>query len=149
MNITTNAKAQRVTTEGLSKNQNFNNAGGIAKGFDVFNYAENGGEKQCQKCNPPLHKLNGAIKLCANCESEQKQTVTTFFNNFRRHHKVIKLDRYCFACSSPKSEAMMSNQLQICRICADKLKSKGATAQNNFIARTLNNIHKKLKGAIV
>ncbi len=149
MNVTENAKAQRVTTEGLSRNQNQINAGGIEKHFDVFNYAENGNEKQCLKCNPPLHKLNGAIKLCANCEAERQETATAFFENFRRYRRVVRLDCYCFACNSPKSKAMMSKVLPICRGCAGELKLKGATAKNNFIARTLNNFHKKLKGATV
>ncbi len=149
MNVTENAKAQRVTTEGLSKNQNFNNAGCIAKLFDVFDSTENGNEKQCYKCSPPLSEPRGKAKLCPNCEAEAKQTATAFFDNFRRHRTVYKLNRYCFSCSEWKTEAVMSKQLQICRICAGELKTRGATARSNFIARTLNNFHKKLKEAIV
>ena len=137
-------KAGTGTTVASFGNQSF--AGGKQKAFDVFNYAENGNEKQCLKCNPPLHKLNGAIKLCANCEAERQETATAFFENFRRYRRVVSLDCYCFACNSPKSKAMMSKVLPICRGCAGELKSKGATAKNNFIARTLNNFHKKLKG---
>jgi len=144
-----NKKAQRVTTEGLSRNQNQINAGGIEKHFDVFNYAENGNEKQCQKCNPPLHKPSGAMKFCQNCEAEAEQTAQTFFSNFKKHRTIKKLDCRCGYCSKPKTAAMMSKRLPICRICENDLKSKGATAQNLFIARTLNNIHKKLKEAIV
>lgn len=142
-------KTQRVTTEGLSKNRNFNNAGSIAKCFDIFDFTEKRQEIQCQKCNPLISKPSGAVKLCANCEAESKETATVFFDNFRQHRRIIKLNRYCFACSSPKSEAMMSKVLPICSGCAGELRAKGATARNNFIARTLNNFHKKLKGAVV
>ncbi len=51
-----NKKAQRVTTEGLSRNQNFIIAGGKSKGFDGFNYAENTLKMQvvCDECAVPL-----------------------------------------------------------------------------------------------
>ena len=125
------------------------NAGAINKCFSISDSTENSQKTQCFKCNPPLHKPSGAMKLCPNCEAEAQQTATAFFDNFRRHRTVYKLDRYCFACNSPKSKAMMSKVLPICRGCAGELKLKGATAKNNFIARTLNNFHKKLKGATV
>ncbi len=141
-----NEQNKRSATNAPSKPKIYINAGADNKCFGISDSTETAQKMQCFKCNPPLHKPPGAMKLCPNCEAEAEQTAITFFDNFRYHHKVIKLDRYCFACSSPKSEAMMSNQLQICRICADKLKSKGATAQNNFIAHALNNFHKKLKG---
>ncbi len=122
---------------------------GKFKGFDVFDSIENPQKIQCQKCNPTISKPHNPAKLCENCEAEQEQTATTFFDNFRRHRKVIKLDCFCFACGTPKSKSMMSKVLPICRTCAGELKTKGATAQSNFIARTLNNFHKKLKEVIV
>ncbi|MDQ3748663.1 MAG: hypothetical protein M3367_06585 [Acidobacteriota bacterium] len=122
---------------------------GKFNGFDVFNHTENSEKIQCDKCKPKNSKPSGVIKLCANCEAERKETATVFFDNFRRHCRVIKLDRFCFSCDTPKSSAMMSKVLPICRGCAGELKIKGATARNNFIARTLNNFHRKLKGAIV
>jgi len=122
---------------------------GNSNGLSVFDYAENNDKKQCNLCNPPISRPRGATELCANCEAEQKQSATNFFDNFRRHRKVIKLDRYCFACATPKSEARMSKIVPICRICAGELQAKGATAQNNFIARAVNNFHKKLKAVTI
>ncbi len=131
------------------KPKTYINVGTDNKCFGISDSTENTQKIQCQKCNPPLNKPPGATELCANCEAEEKQTATAFFDNFRRHRTVYKLNRYCFSCSEWKTEAMMSKQLQICRICAGELKTRGATARSNFIARTLNNFHKKLKEAIV
>ncbi len=140
------ADRKACATNTGSKPKIYINAGAISNAFGISDSTENAQKMQCFKCNPPLHKPPGAMKLCPNCEAEAEQTAIAFFDNFRRHRTVYKLNRYCFSCSEWKTEAMMSKQLQICRICADKLKSKGATAQNNFIAHALNNFHKKLKG---
>lgn len=134
--------------EGI-QSKNLITFGGNQNGFDISNNIENPEKIQCSKCSPPLSKPRGEIRLCGDCQAEAAQTATAFFDNFRQHHKVIVLDRFCFACNTAKSSAMMSKVLPICRGCAGELKLKGATAKNNFIARTLNNFHKKLKGAIV
>ncbi len=132
-------------------NQKVIHAGGISKPFDVLNSNQHRSETQvfCDKCNPTTSKPNGVMKLCANCEAERQETATAFYDNFRRYRRIVKLDRHCFACNSPKSSAKMSKFLPICRGCAGELKLKGATARSNFIARTLNNFHKKLKEVTV
>jgi hypothetical protein len=122
-------------------------AGGKSKGFDVFNSTENTTKIQCHKCSPPLSKVQGEVRLCAECRAESAQTAQAFFDNFRRHRKTIKLDCYCYACDTPKSSAMMSRLIPICRKCAGELKAKGATAQSNFMSRATNNFLKGLKRA--
>lgn len=122
---------------------------GDSNGLSAFDSTQNHKNLQCGKCNPPIYKRSGAIKLCANCEAEAAQTAAAFFDNFRQHRKVTRLDCYCFACSTPKSSAVMSKVLPICRCCAGELKSKNATAKNKIIALTLNNFLKKLKGGAV
>jgi hypothetical protein len=118
---------------------------GHSNGFTVSNIAENAEKLQCESCNPTMHKPSGDLKLCADCETKTEQAAIGFFSNFRRHRKIVRLDCYCFACCSPKSAAMMSKRLPICRTCASEVQSKGVIAQSNFIARTLNNFHKKLR----
>jgi hypothetical protein len=148
MNIAENAKAPRVTTEGLSENQNQINAGGIEKSFDVFHDTETAAKLQCLKCNPPLVKPHGAPKLCPSCQIETDQTTEMFFNNFKRHRRIYKLDCLCFGCKARKTSAMMSKIFSTCRCCADELKAKGATAQSNFISRATNNFFRELKRAV-
>lgn len=132
----------------LSRNQNQINASGIEKHFDVFNYAENGNEKQCYKCSPPLSEPRGKAKLCPNCEAEQKQAAITFFDNFRRHRKIVRLDCWCYSCNQPKSSAMMSKSLPICRLCANEMKTKGVTAQNNFVEKVKASVGRRLKAVV-
>ncbi len=40
----------------------------------------------------------------------------------------------------------MCKKTPICRLCAGELKTKGATAQNNFVERVKANVGKFLKG---
>lgn len=142
-------KTGTVATVTSFKPKIYINAGANNKCFSISDSTENTKKIQCQKCNPPLNKPPGATELCANCEAEEKQTAQTFFNNFKKHRTIKKIDCRCDHCNKPKAATMMSKRLPICRICENDLKSKGATAQNLFIARTLNNIHRKLKEAIV
>ncbi len=67
MNMTENAKAQRVRTEGLSGNQNQINAGGISKRFDVFNYRKNASPSQCQRCGSDYMKF-AVNNFCQDCQ---------------------------------------------------------------------------------
>ncbi len=106
------ADRKACATNTGSKPKIYINAGAISNAFGISDSTENAQKMQCFKCNPPLHKPPGAMKLCPNCEAEAEQMAITFFDNFRYHHKVIKLDRYCFACSSPKSEALTSEQFR-------------------------------------
>ncbi len=121
------------------------NAGADNKCFGISDSTENVEKVQCQKCNPPLSKLRGAFRPCADCRNETERTATAFFDNFRRHRKVIPLDRFCDNCEKPKTSAMMSKRFSICRQCADKLKTTTGAAHNRIIAQILNNIHKRLK----
>ncbi len=139
-------KSVPVTSRNTFDTNQIERLSGNSNGLSAFDSTQNSKDLQCEICNPPLHKPRGAMKFCQNCEAEAEQTATAFFDNFRRHRTVYKLNRYCFSCSEWKTEAVMSKQLQICRICAGELKTRGATARSNFIARTLNNFHKKLKG---
>ncbi len=130
--------------EGIQSKLNLT-LGGKFNGFDVFNHTENSEKIQCPKCNPPLSKPRGEIRLCGGCQAEAAQTATAFFDNFRQHRKVIRLDCYCFACNTPKSAAVMSKILPICRSCANELKAKSETARNNFVERVKASVGRRLK----
>ncbi len=82
MNMTENAKAPRVTTEGLSENQNQINAGGIEKRFDGFDNTENPQKIQCQKCNPSFSESCGATEFCAKCQLTTSERKIYFWKTF-------------------------------------------------------------------
>ena len=146
MNITENAKAPRVTTEGLSKNQNFINAGGISKGFDVSDYAENHDNSQCQICCPPVQISRGAAKLCADCTSSGERLAEGLFEHLKQNRKVIKLRR-CFACNGCFSPSKFSQFYGICKNCLSN-RDEPESARRKFAARAINNISKILRGAM-
>ncbi len=72
MNSIENAKAPRVTTEGLSVNQNqISFAGGKGKRFDVFNYkqfARFGQSIKCRKCQSDYMKFSSIDGYCQDCQ---------------------------------------------------------------------------------
>ncbi len=131
-----------------SKPKIYINAGANNKCFGISDSIENAQKIQCCKCNPPLSEPRGKAKLCPNCEAEQKQTAITFFDNFRRHRKIVRLDCWCYSCNQPKSSAMMSKSLPICRLCANEMKIKGATAQNNFVEKVKASVGRRLKAVV-
>ncbi len=125
-------------------------AGGNQSDF-VFDCRENHQQNQaikCDLCNPSLEKPRGAAKLCPKCEVDRERTAQTFFENFKKHGRVYKLDCFCFACNSRKTSAMMAKIIPICRKCADELKTKGTIAQSNFISRATNNFLREIKKAV-
>jgi len=144
-----NEQNKRSVRSAPSKPKNYINAGANNKHFGISDSTENAQKIQCQNCNPPLNKPPGATELCVNCEAEQKQTAITFFDNFRRHRKIVRLDCWCYSCNQPKSSAMMSKSLPICRLCANEMKTKGATAQNNFVEKVKASVGRRLKAVVL
>ncbi len=71
MNLSESAKAQRVATEGLSKNQNQIHAGGIEKRFDVFHYRQfdRFGQSKCRKCGSDYMRFS-VDGYCQNCQQK-------------------------------------------------------------------------------
>ncbi len=146
MKITENAKAHRVMAEGLSRNQNFNNAGGIAKDFDVFDSTENRDKKQCDLCNPPTSKPSGKAKLCPNCAANREQLETGIFQHLKQNRKVIRLQK-CFACNKCFALTKFSQYFGICKKCLGN-RDEPIPMRRKFAARALNNIQKVLQGAM-
>jgi recombinational DNA repair protein (RecF pathway) len=67
--------------------------------------------------------------------------------HLKRNKKIVRL-HICFGCGKPKTPAKFSIYYGVCKSCLQEAKNKGKTAQSNFISRTINNFHKKLRGAL-
>jgi hypothetical protein len=67
--------------------------------------------------------------------------------HLRRNKKIVRT-QICLGCGKPKAPAKFSVFYGVCKSCLQEAKAKGKTAQSNFIARTVNNLHKNLRGAL-
>jgi ribosomal protein L37AE/L43A len=135
------------TREGIESKLNLT-LDGKFKGFDVFNHNENVPKTQCSLCNPTLSKPCGAARLCPTCESAQEKRKAELTEMLTTPPTVKRLDRRCFACNRGLTPSRMASGSIICRPCADELRTKGATAQNNFVEKVKANVGRFLKGVV-
>ncbi len=148
MNTRTNEKAPRRTTaKAFESNLNLTFDGKF-KGFDVFNHNENVPKTQCSLCHPTLSKPCGVARLCPTCESAQEKRKAELTEMLTTPPTVRRLDRRCFACNRGLTPSRMASGSIICRPCADELRTKGATAQNNFVEKVKANVGRFLKGVV-
>jgi len=148
MNIQTNEKAAAgAIRNGSESNLNLT-LDGKFKGFDVFNYAEGATKTQCCLCHPTLSKPCGVVRLCPTCESAQEKRKVELTEMLTTPLAVRRLDRRCFACNRGLTLSRMASGSIICRPCVDELRTKGATAQNNFVEKVKANVGRFLKGVV-
>ncbi len=140
--ISQNEKSVSGATENTLNENRFNALGGDSNGLSVFDYAESPEKLQCPLCCPTV---SGAAKLCPDCQAEQDRRRGEIVQLFTTPFKVIKLTARCFSCNRGMSAARMSSGRVICRTCADELKTKGATARNNFVEKVKANVGRFLK----
>ena len=135
-----------TTREGFESSLK-NTFSGKFQGFDISDFTENTKKSQCLRCNPPFVKPRGAAKFCADCKADGEQLETALVTNFQKHRKIVLLDRWCGGCDTMKTSAMMSKKLEICRKCAEMLKTTTGAEQRRIIAHILHNTEKKLRRA--
>ena len=135
-----------TTRKGFESNLK-NTFGGKFQGFGIFNSTESLEKSQCPKCSPPFIKPRGATKFCGDCKADGERLKASLLANFQKHRKVVSLDRWCAGCDTTKTAAMMSKKLEICRKCAEKLKTTTGAEQRRIIAHILHNTEKKLRRA--
>jgi len=140
-------RANGGTNSKGSNQKTFINAGAINNAFDVFNYAKTTTEKQqhCAVCNPLPRKSRDAAKLCDECAAKTETLATTIFGTFAQNRKAVRLHQ-CSGCRRCVTPAKFSRDWGICKFCVADVQEKSKAARSNFIARTVNNFHKMLKG---
>ena len=139
----TSQKEKRVLTANqnpFNENQ-FESLGGNSNKFFILNYAEKDQKLQCQLCG----EITTGATLCPDCEAEQNRRRTEIVNLFTTPPKIIKLTARCFSCNRAMTAARMASGRIICRTCAGELKTKGATARNNFVEKVKANVGRFLK----
>lgn len=148
MNIQTNEKAAAGAIRNGSESKLNLTLDGKFNGFDVFNHNENVPKTQCSLCHPTLSKPCGVVRLCPTCESAQEKRKVELTEMLTTPLTVRRLDRRCFACNRGLTPSRMASGSIICRPCADELRTKGATAQNNFVEKVKANVGRFLKGVV-
>lgn len=103
----------------LLGNQNFINAGGISKGFDVLDFSAT--------------------------EEKIQLSVLSLIN--KKPRKVIKLVS-CDTCKKPYRAEMMSEYRKLCQNCLESARTKTPREKRRFVDSALNNFHKFLRGAV-
>jgi hypothetical protein len=142
-------KIERASTgnDRQSSNQNILIAGSNSKAFDVLDYCTTATQKQyvCSICNPSTEKGCSAAKLCAECAAKSETMTAAIFGTFAKDRKPVRLHQ-CSGCRRSVTPAKFSRDWGICKICVAGIQEKSKAARSNFIARTVNNFHKMLKG---
>jgi hypothetical protein len=82
-----------------------------------------------------------------NLNEEQEVLQEKLTNHLCRNKKIVRT-QICLGCGKPKASAKFSVFYGVCKSCLQEAKAKGKTAQSNFIARTVNNLHKNLRGVL-
>jgi hypothetical protein len=91
----------------------------------------------------------GGVKndFVSNLNEKQEVLQQKLTEHLEQNKKIIRT-QICFGCGKPKASEKFSVFYGVCKSCLSEAKAKGKTAQSNFIARTVNNLHRNLRGAL-
>lgn len=150
MKYETDNKEKEVTgTSRNLKTRNHNEyLAGDSQAISALHYAEIAEKIQCEICFPAAYKPGKTTKLCPTCKTKQENRKDGLLNLLTTPAKIIKLTARCFSCNRGLTPARMASGAIICRTCAKDLRTKGATAQNNFVERVKANVGKFLKEVV-
>jgi len=86
------------------------------------------------------HQTVSSLQNAINSGELQEKLVT----HLAQHRRIYRLFR-CEGCGHYRTLRKMSISLILCRCCVINLRKKGKLAASNFISRTVNKFHQRLR----